>query len=384
MHSKKNLNSLFRLGYDFGKNYKWHSTIDLNNDLIIIGEKRISQPDETNFKKDQTINKIDKYEQHQTIVNLFDSGISPEIIALQLDIDLEEVDEVIKNLNEKKDHENNRLIGNNMVDNASVFYVDALIDIQKIITASQSSMWKALRSDPIFTAPFEETQQVLSSYYNEKIKLIILNIDIVGSTKLSMNLPIERVSKIIQTFSQEMTKIIRLYGGYVLKYIGDGIIGFFNVSSDHLYTLCINAINCARTMIKVINQGFNPVFSQYDYPEIGVRIGIDYGENVIVKYYPYVDNVNDLTQYEYKTIQKTSELISNKEPSYDILGYTISIATKMTTFAKVNHIVVGQLIYDVLSKEEQEYFSVVDINPENWNYISDETGSIYKLFLNRA
>ena len=92
---------------------------------------------------------------------------------MQLDIDSEEVDEVIKNLNEKKDHENNRLIGNNMVDNAYVFYVDALIDIQKIITASQSSMWKALRSDPIFTAPFEETQQVLSSYYNEKIKLVI-------------------------------------------------------------------------------------------------------------------------------------------------------------------------------------------------------------------
>ena len=176
---------------------------------------------------------------------------------MQLDVDLEEVDNVIKNLIEKKDHENSRLIGNNLVDNASVFYVDALIDIQKIISSSQSSMWKALRSDPIFTAPFEETQKVLSSYYNEKIKLIILNIDIVGSTKMSMNLPIEKVSKIIQTFSQEMTKIIRLYGGYVLKYIGDGIIGFFNVSSDHLYTLCINAINCARTMIKVINQGFN-------------------------------------------------------------------------------------------------------------------------------
>ena len=303
---------------------------------------------------------------------------------MQLDVDLEEVDNVIKNLIEKKDHENSRLIGNNLVDNASVFYVDALIDIQKIISSSQSSMWKALRSDPIFTAPFEETQKVLSSYYNEKIKLIILNIDIVGSTKMSMNLPIERVSKIIQTFSQEMTKIIRLYGGYVLKYIGDGIIGFFNVSSDHLYTLCINAINCARTMIKVINQGFNPVFSQYDYPELGVRIGIDYGENVIVKYYPHVENVNDLTLYDYKTIQKTSELISDKKPSYDILGYTISIATKMTTYAKVNHIVVGQLIYDVLSKEEQEYFSVVDINPENWNYISDETGSIYKLYLNHA
>ena len=85
-----------------------------------------------------------------------------------------------------------------------------------------------------------------------------------------------------------------------------------------------------------------------------------------------------------KPYKKSSDLISAKKPVYDILGYTISIASKMTTYARVNHIIVGQLIYDVLSKEEQEYFSVVDINPENWNYISDETGSIYKLYLNRA
>lgn len=304
---------------------------------------------------------------------------------MQLDVDLDEITQVIKNLNDKKERENNsRLISKSKVDDHSVFYVDALIDIQKIISASQSSMWKALRADPIFTAPFEETQEILSEYNHDKIKLIILNIDIVGSTKLSMNLPIERVSKIIQTFTQEMTKIIRLYGGYVLKYVGDAILGFFNVSSDHLYTLCINAINCARTMIKVINQGFNPVFGQYDYPEIGVRIGIDFGENVIVKYYPHVDKIDNLSVYDYKTIQNNSDLISGKKPVYDILGYTISIASKMTTYARVNHIIVGQLIYDVLSKEEQEYFTVVDINPENWNYISDETGSIYKLYLNRA
>jgi class 3 adenylate cyclase len=350
--------------------------------------------DDDNNQKgvDEKPKKVDKYEQHQTIINLFDSGIPPEIISLQLDVEPSEVEEAIKNLNEKIEKENSRLIaktssdGDNdeTDDNQSVFYVDALIDIQKIITASQSSMWKALRSDPIFTGPFEETQEVLSSYKYDKMKLIILNIDIVGSTKLSMNLPIERVSKIIQTFTQEMTKIIRLYGGYVLKYVGDAILGFFNVDSAHLYTLCINAINCARTMIKVINQGFNPVFGQYDYPEIGVRIGIDYGENVIVKYYPHVDKIKDLSLYDYKAVHKNSDLISGKRPVYDILGYTISIASKMTAYARENHIIVGQLIYDVLSKEEQEFFSIVDINPENWNYISDETGEIYKLYLNRA
>jgi class 3 adenylate cyclase len=199
-----------------------------------------------------------------------------------------------------------------------------------------------------------------------------------------MTLPIERLSKIIQAFTQEMTKIIRLYGGYVLKYVGDAIIGFFNVNTDNLYLPCINAIKCAKTMIKVINQGFNPVLNQYDYPEMGVRIGLDYGENVVVKYSPFSENSNinygDL--FQQNSNERNAE--SKQQLIYDILGYTISIATKMTAYAKVDHIIVGQLIYDILSEEEQSYFNMVETRPENWNYISDETGSIYKLYINRT
>lgn len=331
-----------------------------------------------------------KLVQQQTIMNLFDSGIPPEIISYQLDVDLEEVNQTIQNFSDNHPISQNSLVNQSVVDDVSVFYLDALVDIQKVISNAQSSMWKALRSEPTFTAPFEETQKILSRYINNnKVKLIILNIDIVGSTKLSMTLPIERLSRIIQTFTQEMTKIIRLYGGYVLKYIGDAIIGFFNVNtSEHVYPSCINAINCARTMIKVIHQGFNPVLNQYDYPEMGVRIGIDYGENVVVRYLSFSENLEDSYNHLHNNIilkNKIEELDkTTKNPFYDILGYTISIATKMTAYAKVDHIIVGQLIYDILSQEEQEYFFLVDINSENWNYISDETGSIYKLYINKA
>jgi adenylate cyclase len=337
----------------------------------------ISQSRENDVENNLS-NQIPKNEQLQTIINLYDSGIPLEIIALQLDIELSEVRRIIHTINDKKDLEK-KYSKNNPIDlHRSVFHLDAIVDIKKIVSNSQSNMWKALRTDPVFTFPFDETQELLSNYSNTKIKSIILHIDIVGSTKLSMTLPIERLSKIIQAFTQEMTKIIRLYGGYVLKYIGDAIIGFFNINTDNSYLPCINAINCAKTMIKVIKQGFNPVLNQYDYPEMGVRIGIDYGENVVVKYLPLSENVDN---------PKANELgnkIDIKKPIYDILGYTISITTKMTAYAKVDHIVVGQLIYDILSKEEQSYFSKVDVNPENWNYISDETGLIYKLYINRT
>jgi adenylate cyclase len=342
----------------------------------------ISQKDENNpeSKKSTTINRD---EQQQTIINLFDSGIPLEIIALQLDIELYEINRVIQHKTEKFEVEKNFMADNSNNRSMSVFYLDAIVDIKKIITISQSSMWKALRTDPVFTFPFDETQKVLSNYSDTKINSIILHIDIVGSTKLSMTLPIERLSKIIQAFTQEMTKIIRLYGGYVLKYVGDAIIGFFNVNTDNLYLPCINAIKCAKTMIKVIHQGFNPILNQYDYPEMGVRIGIDYGENVVVKYSPFYENSNSPNDDPFQQSSKKRSAES-KQLIYDILGYTISIATKMTAYAKVDHIIVGQLIYDILSEEEQSYFSMVETRPESWNYISDETGSIYKLYINRT
>ena len=44
---------------------------------------------------------------------------------------------------------------------------------------------------------------------------------------------------------------------------------------------CDKTVQCANSMITVIKNGINPILSQYDYPDLGVKIGIDEGENVI-------------------------------------------------------------------------------------------------------
>jgi hypothetical protein len=49
----------------------------------------------------------------------------------------------------------------------------------------------------------------------------------------------------------------------------------------HTCHVQVNAINCARSIIKILDQAINPILNQYDYPEMSVRIGIDIGENVI-------------------------------------------------------------------------------------------------------
>ena len=42
------------------------------------------------------------YYQRQTVLNLYNSGIPSDIIALQMDISKEEVDKIIKHINKKK------------------------------------------------------------------------------------------------------------------------------------------------------------------------------------------------------------------------------------------------------------------------------------------
>jgi class 3 adenylate cyclase len=214
----------------------------------------------------------------------------------------------------------------------------------------------------------EETQNCLKNYAESKATFLILHVDLVDSTKLSMTLPVNRLATIVRAFSQEMSLIISAYGGYVLKYIGDAILAFFTVdSSDDLHARCINAVTCACSMIKVICQGINPILNQYDYPELKVRIGIDIGENTVV-------------QFGWDTHTSDGKAIL-REPHFDILGYTISIAAKMTVFANPDQIVIGQLVYQTLEAEQKSMFRLLPISRQIWDYLSDKTGGgIYHLY----
>jgi class 3 adenylate cyclase len=69
-----------------------------------------------------------------------------------------------------------------------------------------------------------------------------------------------------------------------LKMRGNVILAFFPVKLDDIYLPCIDAVNCAYSMIKIMREGLNPILNGYDYPEMGVRIGIDVGENIVVQY----------------------------------------------------------------------------------------------------
>ncbi len=307
-------------------------------------------------------------EQKQKILNLYYSGIPIEIIANETDLDIEEIKKII-DMEEEKKKKRKELTGKNSI---ADFYLDAIVNIDEIIKNTQSRIWKALQVNFEFEVSTDESKKFLEKFMGTKINLVMIHVDLVGSTRLCMTLPANRLADILRSYAQEMSKLIIAYGGYVLKYVGDAIIGFFLVKSldkQDLYFPCANAVNCGMSMIKVVKQGINPILSQYDYPEISVRVGIDVGENAIVQY-----------GWENIFVEIDDKTITVKRPITDILGYTISITAKMTSMAKPDQLVIGQFVYESLQEDQKIKFNELKIRSDVWNYISNSTGKIYKIY----
>jgi adenylate cyclase len=138
-------------------------------------------------------------------------------------------------------------------------------------------------------------------------------------------------------------------------------------------------------MLQVAHGGINPILNQYNCPVINVRIGIDLGENAVIQSgWDIHSNIINLEKNGKNNKINKKEQPIIKKPVYDILGYTTSIAVKMTALANLNHMVIGQLVYDVLEDNQKSVFQQLGISPEIWSYVSNNTGgNIYNVYTNK-
>jgi adenylate cyclase len=134
----------------------------------------------------------------------------------------------------------------------------------------------------------ESCKRFLRRKVDQKVEVVILYVDIDGSTNMSMALPPKKFAMILHVFSQEMSLITAEYGGYVLKYVGDAIIALFPVEYDSSQA-SKNAVDCANTMKEIIKKCINPELGARGLPKIGVKMTIDYGDVQVVLYGKSID-----------------------------------------------------------------------------------------------
>ncbi len=192
----------------------------------------------------------------------------------------------------------------------------------------------------------DSCKRYLKGKVNTNDELVIMYIDIAGSTQMSHDLSPRVLSIMIQIFSQEVSLSIERFGGHVLKFVGDAVIALFPCEYNSSMAIS-NALECAQSIHQIIKEGINPIFQKNSFPEISVKIGIEYGTALVLVYGQNVHHA-----------------------PIDLIGFSISIASKITSMAYPNEIIVGENIYDNISDSEKQYFlALYDDHQDKWNSV---------------
>jgi len=203
--------------------------------------------------------------------------------------------------------------------------------------------------------PYKQTmlkyisKEYLKQHADSTINFAALYIDLVGSTVMSMKLSSEHLSTLIGIYSNEMSSLVSMNNGYVLKYAGDAVIAFFPENGDFA-AMCYNALNCAVSMNNLLNQSFNPAIVAENFEPLNIRVGIEAGSNKIM-------------------------VIGG---DVDIIGFNMNIAAKVQSMASPGKIGIGQHCYAALGDEAKKEFLPIEL-PSSWKY-KDEDGNPYKLY----
>ena len=160
---------------------------------------------------------------------------------------------------------------------------------------------------------------------------VTLFIDIKGSTKLGVTYSAETVFLIKNAIIRAAIETIQAFDGHVHRIMGDAVLAFFR-SDKKARNAAIDAINCGTYIVQVMNEVVRPYFeNQGIEDDVGIRIGIDYGEkeNVIWGMYGY---------------SGASEVTAT--------SFFVDIAAKLQQRAPKNRVLLGQSIKELLDLPE--------------------------------
>lgn len=254
-----------------------------------------------------------------------------------------------------QDKENN---SNSIIDMLLGKTENKTVDSETLIQDVQKRIRDSLKNGYRYSRIADASEGFLRTHIYEQVEMTVIYVDLVGSTKLSLRLPPEKLSVVISSFVQEMSYVISQCGGLVLKFSGDAVIGYF-VGKGSSLQAADDAAGCAESMLMVVRDGINKILNKEDaeLPELEIKIGIDFGANTVVQYGS-----------------------DEKRSLVDLIGSSMNMAAKIQGLAKPNQIVIGKRVFDRLHPKVQKMFVDITDNVNDWTYTSKDSDDIYHVF----
>ncbi|WP_189319148.1 adenylate/guanylate cyclase domain-containing protein [Halolamina pelagica] len=229
---------------------------------------------------------------------------------------------------------------------------DSIDDWDGYISEKYSEIYSIFEQEGVIL-PAEPDHDLLEEYADEQqtiMPFVIMKVDLVGSTELSMRYNKTLYLRIIAAFEYLVVDLLRRHNGFFLKREGDGIYGFFpspDTTGKH-----DNAALCALRIKTIISEVLGLALTENGYRDVDVSIGLDSGH---------------------------PDIVPDGRESFDIMGVTMNLAGKMESAAQSNEIIMGEMTERNLHTTYRDSTREVTDSRE-WQFSEGDTRySIYSL-----
>ncbi len=200
---------------------------------------------------------------------------------------------------------------------------------------------------------YNRRDSILQSLEGRTIYITALNIDIVNSSRQVKILSDEQKEEYYRKFIESTSNLIQHYGGYVLKTVGDCVIGFFLCGGDMVENHD-KAVSCGLTMSDMLKNSLNAYFAERKIPAVRCRTGADFGQVKVL---------------EIRTRDGYS--------ATDLFGTAMNSVAKITHYAKPEEMVIGDNLFWRLVDSEYLDFRLL----KRWELIGKHSYPVYRAVL---
>jgi predicted ATPase/class 3 adenylate cyclase len=158
----------------------------------------------------------------------------------------------------------------------------------------------------------------------ERRQVTVMFVDLVGSTALSTRMDVEDLRDVISAYQKCVSETVHHSGGFVAKYLGDGVLIYFGYPEAHEDDAA-SAVQAGLELIKAVTTLNSPVLLQ-------ARVGIATGLVVV------------------------GDLIEEESRDRDIFGEAPNVAARLQEAARPNTVIIAEstrgLIGDLFELED--------------------------------
>ena len=176
----------------------------------------------------------------------------------------------------------------------------------------------------------------------ERRQVTVMFCDLVGSTALSTRLDPEDMRELLRAYQDHCSGVIGRYGGYVAKFMGDGVLAYFGYPQAHED----DAERAIYSGLGIITEITNIDADRDETPGLAVRVGVSTGTVVIG------DIVGEAAAQE-----------------ATIIGETPNLAARLQEHAQPNSVVIGAETHRLAGA----LFECTDLGPQNFKGFDEST-----------